>query len=286
MAHKLCICNHKGGVGKTTTTINIAGSLSKNKGKKVLVVDCDKSGNLTDALVDKSNTQTAHQEGHLDTWEQAAFNLIKDMKRYISLGETEESIIKNAILPTEYPRIDIIPILSTSEATKQENIIINTARDEEENCFSLYKKFLEDIEDEYDYILFDLAAGAEGLYCMNALLATDYLLIPVNHDNDSVKGSIKIFEKMTNEIRSQNPKINILGVFCNGYRDVSQWRQTLDDYEALPTNYQIPVKIRFSDGLATAKNLRTPICYHRSKSNGSEDFDQLADYIMQKFGDK
>ena len=67
-----------------------------------MVVDCDKSGNLTKAFVDKSNTQTAHQEGHLDTREQAAFNLIKDMKRYISLGETEESIIKNAIILTDY----------------------------------------------------------------------------------------------------------------------------------------------------------------------------------------
>lgn len=285
MSHKLCIGNHKGGVGKTTTTINIAASLSKNKGKKVLVVDCDKSGNLTDAFVDKSNTEAMHAEGKPDTWEVAALNLIKDMKRYISLGESEVGVIKNAIIPTDYPGIDILPILSTSDATKQEEIVIGNARNEQEDCYSLYRIFFEDIEDEYDYILFDLAAGAEGLYCTNALRAADQILIPVNHDNDSVKGSIKIFEKMMTEIRPYNQSINILGVYCNGYRDVSQWRQTIDDYEALPTNYQIPVIVRYSEGLATAKNLRIPICYHRSKSNGAEDFEALTNYVMKSFGD-
>lgn len=285
MAHKLCLCNHKGGVGKTTTTINIAGSLSKNFGKKVLVIDCDKSGNLTDALVDKSNTEEAHRNGQPDEWEKIAMNLIKNMKKCILMGETEDGMIKSSIMHTAYHGIDIIPMLPTQEATKQENSIQTVAKTEEADSEGLYKLFLEDIEDEYDYILFDLAAGAEGLYCMNALVATDQLLIPVNHDNDSVKGSIKIYNKIETEIRKKNPNIYIMGVFCNGFRDVSQWRQTISDYEALPANLQIPVRIRFSDSLATAKNLRTPICYHRSKSNGAEDFDLLAEYILQRFGD-
>lgn len=282
MSYKLCIGNHKGGVGKTTTTINIAGTLSKYYNKKVLVVDCDVSGNLTDAFLG-----TTSEEECLDPdWDKKAFNLVKGMKRYVLLGESEEDLLQHCIIPTNFEGIDILPMLPIEEAEKQEDIIVSSAEKEDVNCYTLYREFLEEVEDIYDYIIFDLPAGVSGLYCMNALNAADLLLIPIDKDNDSVKGSTKIISKMMKLVRPNNPTINTLGVFCNGFKDVGQWRKILSEYEKLPTNFQVPIKIRYSEVLGAAKNVRIPVCYYREKTSVCEDYDLLTQYIMLSFNDK
>lgn len=285
MANKLAIGNNKGGVGKTMSTINIAGCLSKYYDKKVLVVDCDPSGNLTSGFVRDENGE------YIDAkWKDKACAFISALRNYVSTGSVTEDAVSANVVHTRFPNIDLLPIPSKEEAKKGQRLIEGTARlqkeeGEETNINIIYKKFFSDVEDNYDYIIFDLPAGVDGLYCINALCVADLLLAPISSDGDSLSGGILAIKEMLNKARPNNPKINLLGLFRTGCKDVSQWREIDKLFEQLPDNYKVPTKIRHSEILVTAKNKCIPACYYREKNAACEDFTLLTEYVMRSFHD-
>ena len=285
MANKLVIGNNKGGVGKTMSTINIAGCLSKYYGKKVLVVDCDPSGNLTSVFIRDENGE------YIDpNWKDKACAFILALRNYVSTGSVTEDAVSANVVHTRFPNIDLLPIPSKDESKKGQRLIEGIAKlqneaGEETNTDIIYRQFFDDVEDDYDYIIFDLPAGVDGLYCINALCVADLLLAPISSDGDSISGGMLAIREMLNKARPNNPKIALLGLFRSGCKDVSQWRETDKLFEQLPDGYKVPVKIRYSEILIAAKNKCLPACYYREKTAACEDFVLLTEYVMRSFSD-
>lgn len=280
MAHILAIGNSKGGVGKTTTTVNIAGCLAKFYGKKVLVVDCDVSSNLTQILGQDGKGNPIDPEG-----ERKAEEFIKAMKMYLIGGDTPDRIISKCVIHTRFPNIDLLPMLPKMEAEKQAASIINIAKSEGKNTYTLFQTVFAEEQNDYDYILLDLPAGFSGLYCTNALCLADFMLIPIDSNSVSVTGSSDAIKILSNDIRPINPKVKVLGLFCNGYQDVEEWRNIYEEFSTLPKTMQVPIRVRRSQYLAKASNKCMPVCYLREKAAVCEDFDLLTQYVMRSFLD-
>lgn len=144
----LSIANQKGGVGKTTTAVNLASSLSQIK-KKVLLIDLDYQANATSCMgVDRGS------------FKKSVFDIMVD-----------DTPTEDAVINTDDPRIDVLPAKTTVEGV-EEKIILNSNRD-----FLLHTK-LEDLKDEYDYVLIDCPPSL-GYITTNALMASDAVIIPV-----------------------------------------------------------------------------------------------------------
>ena len=157
----VAVYNNKGGVGKTTTVINLAAVLTSHK-KKVLVVDFDPNQrDLTDSLNIKSGTQTL-------------YNCLKDKKDVISLREVICSYTKTfkAGITLSF---DVIPVDDELSKTGEDNL-------RNEFSFHSLRKKLEDIKFDYDYILIDTAPNWR-LFSISSVYAADVVLIPTKHNN-------------------------------------------------------------------------------------------------------
>ena len=285
MAHKLSIGNNKYRIGKTTTTMNIAGCLSKYYGKKVLVVDCDLNGNLTNIFIRDKNDEYIDSE-----WENKAQAFISALTTYATTGSLTEDAVKANVVHTRFENIDLLPIPSMEYAEKAEKIIEGRALmkkmlGKEANNNVIYRHLFKDVENDYDYILFDLPANFDGFYCLSALGATDLILIPVTNDYDSLRGCSSVIETINKEVRPNNSKIDVLGLFCNGYKDVSTWRGAYKKLEEFPASYIVPIKIRNSEIVASAKIKNAPVCYYRENAAVCKDYILLTEYVMRSFLD-
>lgn len=176
----IAVCNQKGGVAKTTTSINVASCLAE-LGKKVLVIDCDPQYNLTSGVdFDTNGKNTIHD-----------MLLNEDMQA--------EKVIYN----TDF-EFDIIPA----------DINLANAEVEIANMFlreQLLKDKILDIKDKYDYILID-CNPALGLLTLNSLVACDRVLIPLDAGAFSLEGIGNLQELIMKIKKRLNPEIDILGV--------------------------------------------------------------------------
>lgn len=176
----ISIINHKGGVGKTTTTVNLAAGLAKI-GKKVLTVDLDTQMNLTHSLI-----------GDLEEHEQNIAEAIRD-KTSLKAVIRETKINNLQIAPSGESMVDLDLQLQSSfgRETKLKNV--------------LKKELLED----YDFILIDNPPHI-GLTTVNSLVASDYYLVPVSAEYLPLVG-IKNLIKTIDQVKSLNPSIRNLG---------------------------------------------------------------------------
>jgi len=148
MSIVLSIANQKGGVGKTTTAINLASSLA-HLGKKVLLIDLDYQANATTCMgIDRGG------------FDKSVFDCL-----------IEEASIPEITIETENPLIDVLPAKTTVEGV-EEKIILNTNRD-----FILHTQ-LEKVKDKYDYVLIDCPPSL-GYVTTNAMMASDGVIVPV-----------------------------------------------------------------------------------------------------------
>lgn len=148
MSTVLSIANQKGGVGKTTTAINLASSLSY-LGKKVLLIDLDYQANATTCMGINRGS-----------FEYSVFDCL-----------TEDATIKHVTLKTDNPLIDVLPAKTTVEGI-EEKMILNSNRD-----FILHTQ-LQVVKDEYDYVLIDCPPSL-GYVTINAMMASDGVIVPV-----------------------------------------------------------------------------------------------------------
>ena len=252
MGRIIAIANQKGGVGKTTTSINLSSCLAE-KGKKVLAIDLDPQGNMTSGLgVEKESV------------ENTVYELI--------LGECT---IKESISKTVVDNLTIIPSNVNLAGAEIELLGIN---DKE----YILRKAVDYIRDDYDFIIIDCPPSLNML-TVNAMTTADTVLVPIQCEYYALEGLSQLIHTINLVQERLNPKLQIEGVVFTMY-DVrtNLSNQVVDTVkENLDTkiyNTMIPRNIR----LAEAPSYGIPINMYDSKSAGAESYRNLAKEIIDR----
>ena len=252
MGRIIAIANQKGGVGKTTTSINLSSCLAE-KGKKVLAIDLDPQGNMTSGLgVEKESV------------ENTVYELI--------LGECT---IKESISKTVVDNLTIIPSNVNLAGAEIELLGIN---DKE----YILRTAVDYIRDDYDFIIIDCPPSLNML-TVNAMTTADTVLVPIQCEYYALEGLSQLIHTINLVQERLNPKLQIEGVVFTMY-DVrtNLSNQVVDTVkENLDTkiyNTMIPRNIR----LAEAPSYGLPINMYDSKSAGAESYRNLAKEIIDR----
>lgn len=188
MAKVICVTNQKGGVGKTTTAVNMSYYLAKDK-FRVLLVDFDPQGNATSGLgVDKNDK-----------------SLGVTMTEVI-LGQSE---MREAVRPTKYKNFDLAP--ATPELANAEVEITGMQRK-----FVRLRDAIRTVEANYDYVIIDLPPSL-SLLTVNGMIASNYLLLPVQTEFYALEGVAQLLESMKLVMKQANPNLKLLGVVATMY---------------------------------------------------------------------
>ena len=250
---KICIFNQKGGVGKTTTNINLCAYLAM-EGYRVLTIDIDPQGNTTSGLgLDKNNLDLS----------------IYDV--LISDTTIKESIVRSDLVQN----LCISP--STMELAGAEVELIN--RNDREN---IIKSKLEEIEDEYDYVFIDCPPSL-GVLTINALACADSVLIPIQCEFYALEGVSQLVNTVQLVKKSLNKKLEIEGVIMTMF----DYRTNLSNevlkevqkyFKDKVYNVTIPRNIR----LAEAPSFGLPIMLYDEKCKGAEAYVKLTKEFLKK----
>ncbi len=249
MGKVIAVANQKGGVGKSTTVINLSACLAE-KNKRVLVIDSDPQGNTTSGLgIDKNNVD----------------NTIYD----VYLGNT----IRDCIVKSRYQNLDVLPANVNFAAVEIELI------GEDKKEFIL-KNEIDYIADQYDYILIDCPPSL-NLLTVNALCAANSVLVPIQCEYYALEGLSQLIHTVNLVKDRLNPGLTIEGVVFTMYD--SRTNLSTQVVENVKQNLQsrifntvIPRNIR----LAEAPSYGEPITEYDTRSTGAESYRKLADEIV------
>ena len=185
-AKVICVTNQKGGVGKTTTAVNLCYYLAKDK-FKTLLIDFDPQGNATSGLnIDKA--------------------ALKATMTDVLLGNAE---LSQVITPTKYKRYDLAP--TTPELANAEVEITSQQRK-----FTRLRDAVRTVADNYDYIIIDLPPSL-SLLTVNGMIASNYVLLPVQTEFYALEGVAQLLESMKLVMKQANPSLKLLGVLATMY---------------------------------------------------------------------
>lgn len=252
MIKTLAVANQKGGVGKTTTVINLAAALA-DAGRTVLLVDIDPQANMTSGLGLRGQAAAAG----------TIYNI---------LTATDGATIKNAddfILPTSVPRMSVLPADRNLTGAEIEMVAM-LGRELQ------LRRFLNPLRDRYDHILIDCPPSL-GLLTLNALVAAEGVMIPLHCEYFALEGLADLMTTLRRVRASLNPSLDVDGVLLTMYDERTNLGQQVATevrqfFKSKVFQTVIPRNVR----LAEAPSHGMPVTRYDAKSRGAEAYLSLA----------
>lgn len=255
------VANLKGGVGKTTTVMNLGASLSQ-QGFKVLLIDSDPQANLTSYLSVSPGSEGFENLNTLD-------------EVYLSKKSFSKEA-KNSFIAASTSGMDLIA--SDSHLSGVEYYLFSRANKE-----SVLREFLEDITPYYDYIFIDTPPSL-NLLTLNALTASDRVLIPVQPEFFSLEGIVKIKSLIENVQSQWNPELKILGILPT---QVSTRRklttEILDVLKGEFSSLLFESVIHENTALAESTGQGKSVISYQKSSKGAQDYLQAAKEFVRRY---
>ncbi len=250
----ISIINLKGGVAKTISSANIAHILATVYGKKVLLIDNDKQGNAS-----------------------KMFNMHNYDEKSIADVMTVRNIdVKEVIFPTSYENLSLISANMNLLKANLE-VMLDQSRSQQTRL----KKALELVQDEYDYCIIDNSPDI-NISTINALVASDDVLIPIKIDDFAFDGLAELQEQINNTREDLNPNLNFKGCFVTQYvnnevnRQGEEWLKAQSKYPVFNTH------IRRTEKVDESTFAKMPIVEYCKRCGAAKDYLSLVEEYLNK----
>lgn len=250
MTRVICIANQKGGVGKTTTAVNLSAALAVFE-KRTLLVDCDPQANATSGVgIDKNDIEQNLYHGMLGRV--SAKNLIID---------SQIEMLK--VIPSDIELIGFeIEMMASSEREMR------------------LKRLIADLDNSFDYIILDCPPSL-SLLTVNALTAADSLLIPLQCEYYALEGLGQLLNTVDRIKRSLNPDLDITGILLTMFdRRTNLSYQVAEEAEKYFKNLVFKTMVPRNIRLSEAPSFGKPILLYDAMSSGAQSYLSLAKEIM------
>jgi chromosome partitioning protein len=252
MAKVIAVANQKGGVGKTTTAVNLSAVIARG-GQRVLLVDSDPQGNATSGV--------GIQRG--------------SFRRGLYHSVVLDEPISSLILPTEIEKLSIVPANKDLAGAEIELVDLECRE------FRLREALL-GVANNYDYIIIDCPPSL-GLLTLNALTAAKSLLVPIQCEYYALEGVTELFDTLARIRRLHNPTLTIEGLLLTMYDERTNLSAAVaadlrDFYGGQVFQTVIPRNVR----LAEAPSYGKPIISYDPHSKGAEAYSQLAKELIDE----
>ena len=242
----LAIANHKGGVGKTTTTATI-GAILASKGKRVLLVDMDAQANLTTGLAEHDSQFTI-------------YDAIKDGKYFVPVDVKEN-----------------LKLIPSSEEFASIDLVLAGAMEREYRL----KDFLEPYVQNFDYIIIDCPPTL-GILLVNALVAADGLIIPTTAEAYPFKGLTMLTDSLAQVQRRLNPAVRLAAILITRWSGRNLNKAVQAQLQAQFGDTLLPTVIRENIKVAEAPLTRKTLIDYDAASNGAIDYENAVNDLLQR----